>query len=142
MATLSFERSGVANLHIPMRRRIRELIDEARAAGRTDDPSCARSWPHLWSAGEIQRLLSDRATERALAGLPPGPESSLIKIVWSKVGQDLPLVATRVLGLAALEGQWGSRVMHSRGLTIAGGTTEVNRNIIGERVLGLPREPR
>ena len=87
-------------------------------------------------------MLSDRATTRALQGLPAGPESSLIKLVWSQVGQQLPIVATRVLGLAALEGSWGERLMYSRSLTIAGGTTEVNRNIIAERVLGLPREPR
>jgi hypothetical protein len=142
MATLTFERSGVTNLHISTRRMIGELIDEARTAGLTADPLVRQELAALWSAGEIQRLLSQRATERALAGLPAGPESSLIKMVWSKVGQDLPLVATRVLGLAALEGPWGSRVVHARGLTIAGGTTEVNRNIIGERVLDLPREPR
>jgi len=139
MATLTFERSGVANLHIPTRRLIGELIDEARAAGRTDDPIVRQELAALWSAGELQRLLSERATTRALQGLPAGPESSLIKMVWSLVGQQLPMVATRVLGLAALEGDWGQKLVHSRSLTIAGGTTEVNRNIIGERVLGLPR---
>jgi alkylation response protein AidB-like acyl-CoA dehydrogenase len=142
MATLTFERSGVANLHISTRRLIRELIEEVGKAGRAGDPVVRQELAGLWSAGEIQRLLSDRATTRALQGLPAGPESSLIKLVWSQVGQQLPIVATRILGLAALEGTWGERLMHTRSLTIAGGTTEVNRNIIAERVLGLPREPR
>ena len=142
MATLTFERSGVANLHLPTRRLIRDLIEEVRKAGLGDDPVVRQELARLWSEGEIQWLLSARATDRALAGLPAGPESSLIKLVWSRVGQELPLVATRILGLAALEGAWGERLVHARSLSIAGGTTEVNRTIIGERVLGLPREPR
>ncbi len=142
MATLTFERSGVANLHISTRRLIRELIDEVRKAGLADDPIARQELAALWSAGELQRLLSERATTRALQGLAPGPESSLIKMVWSQVGQALPMVATRVLGIRALEGSWGRKLVHARSLTIAGGTTEVNRNIIAERVLGLPREPR
>ena len=142
MATLTFERSGVADLHIPTRRRIAELIETARAAGATADPLARQELAELWSDAEIQRLLSARATERALQGLPPGPEGSLIKLVWSRVGQDLPAVATRVLGPGSLEGEWGQALVHARSLTIAGGTTEVNKNIIAERVLGLPREPR
>ncbi len=142
MATLTFERSGVANLHIPTRRRIAELIEAARAVGRTDDPIVRQQLARLWSAAEIQRLLSERATERSLRGLPPGPEGSLIKLVWSQVSQDLPDVATHILGPGALDGDWGTALVHAQSLTIAGGTTEVNKNIIGERVLGLPREPR
>ncbi len=142
MATLTFERSGVANLHLQNRRLIRDLIDEARKAGVTDDPIVRQELAALWSAGEMHRLLSERATERAIAGLPAGPESSLIKMIWSQVGQRLPEVAIRVLGMGALDGPWGERLVMARSMTIAGGTSEVNRNIIGERVLGLPREPR
>ena len=147
MATLTFERSGVANLHIATRRHIRDLIDEARRAGRTHDPIVRQELTELWISAELQRLLSARATARALQGLPAGPESSLIKLVWSAVNQQLPLTATRILGLQALEGgragrDWGSVTMNARSLSIAGGTTEVNKNIVAERVLGLPREPR
>jgi alkylation response protein AidB-like acyl-CoA dehydrogenase len=142
MTTLSFERSGVSNLHISTRRRVRELIDEVREAGRSHDPIVRQDLAALWGSAEIQRLLSERANGRALAGLPPGPESSLIKLVWSSVNQQLPLVAERALGLQAFEGQWGLDGIHSRSFSIAGGTTEVNKNIVAERVLGLPREPR
>ncbi len=65
------------------------------------------------------------------------------------MGQDLPLVATRILGIDSLvhdaadeENDWGFLAVGARSLTIAGGTTEVNKNIVAERVLGLPREPR
>ena len=153
MATLSFERSGVANLHIQTRRRVRELMAEVRSAGRADDPVVRQELAQLYIDAELQRLLSERATARALQGLAPGPEGSLIKLVWSRVGQQLPLVATRILGLGTVEHDpddpgdprgmdWGSQVTHSRSLTIAGGTTEVNKNIVAERVLGLPREPK
>jgi alkylation response protein AidB-like acyl-CoA dehydrogenase len=150
MTTLSFERSGVSNLHIATRRKVQELLDETRAAGRTDDPVVRQELSRLWCDAEIQRLLSERANARALQGLPPGPESSLIKLVWSNVNQQLPLIATRVLGLASItpgDGDadgidWGHQVIGARSLSIAGGTTEVNKNIVAERVLGLPREPR
>jgi alkylation response protein AidB-like acyl-CoA dehydrogenase len=150
MTTLSFERSGVSNLHIPTRRKVRELIDETRRAGRNDDPVVRQRLTRLWIDAEIQRLLSERANARALQGLPPGPEGSLIKLVWSKVNQDLPLVATQVLGMGSLEtagpsdrgNDWGHHAVGARSLSIAGGTTEVNKNIVAERVLGLPREPR
>ena len=146
MATLSFERSGVSNLHIATRRKVRELLDETRAAGRNDDPVVRQELSRLWCQAEIQRLLSERANARALQGLPPGPESSLIKLVWSHVNQQLPLIATRVLGLASITDgtvpDWGHQAIAARSLSIAGGTTEVNKNIVAERVLGLPREPR
>jgi alkylation response protein AidB-like acyl-CoA dehydrogenase len=142
MATLSNERGGVAALHLQLRGRIAELIDAARDAGRTADPLVRDRLARLHSAGECLRYLADRSLARAAAGLPPGPESSVIKIAWSLLGQDLPDVAVDVLGLDALEGAWGQNLLHARSLTIAGGTTEVNRNIVGERVLGLPRGPR
>ena len=161
MATLTFERSGVANLHIRTRRHIRELLVEVRAAGRADDPVVRQELAQLYIDAELQRLLSEQATSRALLGLAPGPEGSLIKLVWSRVGQQLPLLATRILGPATLieepggtgstwstsltaggRPSWGAQVVGARSLTIAGGTTEVNKNILAERVLGLPRDPK
>ncbi len=142
MSTLSNERGGVATLHLRLRARIRSLIDTARELGLTEDPVVRDRLADLWSEGERLRFLADRSLARAAAGLPPGPESSVIKIAWSQLGARLPVVAVDVLGLAGLEGPWGLDLLHGRSLPIAGGTTEVNRNIVGERVLGLPREPR
>jgi alkylation response protein AidB-like acyl-CoA dehydrogenase len=138
-ATLANERAGVATLHLPLRRRIRDLVSEARAAGVTSDPRARDRLVRLWSSGEVLRLLGDRAITRAAAGDPPGPESSVIKIAWSTTGQLLPEVALEVLGVRALDGPWADALLHARSLSIAGGTTEVNRTIVAERVLGLPR---
>jgi alkylation response protein AidB-like acyl-CoA dehydrogenase len=142
MATLSNERGGVATLHLQLRARIRDLIDQARDAGVADDPLVRDRLAGLWSAGERLRLLADRSLARAAAGLPPGAESSVIKLAWSQLGQAIPRVALDVLGPAALAGPWADQLVQSPSLGIAGGTTEVNRNIVAERVLGLPREPR
>ena len=76
-----------------------------------------------------------------LAGRTPGPEGSVIKLAWSMHEQSLARTAVDVLGLDALDGPWATGFLSSRSLTIAGGTTEVNKNIIGERVLGLPKDP-
>jgi alkylation response protein AidB-like acyl-CoA dehydrogenase len=147
MATLTFERSGVAHLHVRTRRQVGELIGEVRQAGGADDPVTRQELARLWTQAELQRLLSDRAAARAAAGEPPGPEGSVIKLVWSDVNQQLPLIAARALGLDALDPDrdptpWGRLAVSARSLSIAGGTTEVNKNIVAERVLGLPRDPR
>ena len=65
----------------------------------------------------------------------------MIKLAWSLTDQALANTAVDVLGMSALSDGWATNLLGSRSLTIAGGTTEVNRNIIGERVLGLPKEP-
>ena len=142
MATLSNERGGVATLHLQLRGRIQDLVRQARAAGVADDPVVRDRLAGLFSAGERLRYLADRALVRAAAGLPPGAESSVIKLAWSQLGQELPRAALDVLGPAALDGPWADQLVQSPSLGIAGGTTEVNRNIVAERVLGLPREPR
>lgn len=139
-ATLANERGGVAVLHLQLRQHIARLIEEARSAGVTTDPRVRDRLVTLWSAGEMLRLVADRAIARAAAGEPPGPESSIIKIAWSNAGQLLPEVALQVLGIGALGGPWAHTLAEARSLSIAGGTTEVNRNVIAERVLGLPRE--
>src|SRR5262249_11595500 len=87
------------------------------------------------------------------AGRPPGPESSVGKVHSGELNQRLQLLATDLLGMDATAWESGAAsydeslprelrgMLRSRANTIEGGTSEVNRNIVGERVLGLPREP-
>ena len=138
MATLMNERSGVASLHLQLRGRISSLLDDARAAGATDDPVKRQLLAGLWADGERLRMLADRVVASAVSG-NVGAESSVIKLAWAQLGRRVPEVAVQVLGLEALSGEWGRAFLSSPSLSIAGGTTEVNKNIVAERALGLPR---
>jgi alkylation response protein AidB-like acyl-CoA dehydrogenase len=76
---------------------------------------------------------------------PSGGVAGLIKLAWSTLGQSFAEYRAEVDGLRGIAGddmRSGQRLVASRSYTIAGGTTEVMRNIIGERSLGLPREPK
>jgi alkylation response protein AidB-like acyl-CoA dehydrogenase len=95
------------------------------------------------------RLLNLRQLTRQLKGLPPGPESSIVKVVTTEVNLAINTFATELLGaygqieldapFAIAEGRWLYRLLASRGLTIAAGSSEIQRNVVGERVLGLPK---
>jgi alkylation response protein AidB-like acyl-CoA dehydrogenase len=91
-------------------------------------------------------LLGLRATARALQGHAPGPESSVRKLLGVEHDQRVHELGVELLGPegSTAEGpaaQWTFGFLGSRCLTIAGGTSEVQRNVIGERLLGLPRDP-
>ena len=76
------------------------------------------------------------------SGQPTGADGSLTKLAWGRAEQRLSELAVDMLGLAATTGHWAFNLAASRQATIAGGTTEINRNIVAEMGLGLPREPR
>jgi alkylation response protein AidB-like acyl-CoA dehydrogenase len=138
MTTLSAERAGVATLQLGTRARIRELIADAAAAGALADPRRRERLARLYLEGELLKLLS----ERALSGIVhrrSGPEGSLVKLVWSQTEQHVAEAAADVLGSAALSGRWAHARLAVRSYSIAGGTTQVNKNIVAERVLALPR---
>jgi alkylation response protein AidB-like acyl-CoA dehydrogenase len=75
----------------------------------------------------------------ALAGKAPGAEGSVVKLAWSQCAQRLTNSGVDLT--RDVNGAWGTSMLSARSLSIAGGTTEVNKNIVAERVLGLPREP-
>lgn len=92
------------------------------------------------------RLMNLRRAERALAGAAPGPEGNVTKLVVAEEGQALASIALRLVGpeVAYLEGPggFGARItLLCRAMSIAGGTSEITRSQIGERLLGLPRDP-
>jgi alkylation response protein AidB-like acyl-CoA dehydrogenase len=146
-STLSYERAGVASLYLMLRGKVDRLLAAARAprADGTcpwDDPVNRDRIMARWIQVRNLELLAKRTLGAMLRGGMPGAEGSVIKLAWSTTDQALSRTAVDVLGMAALDGPWAAGLLGSCSLTIAGGTTEVNKNIIGERVLGLPREPK
>ena len=139
MTTLAYERGTVANLHLGLRAKIRRLIDAAAAVGALDDPVKRQALAALYLEGELLKLVSDRAISGAIHGRAMGPEGSIAKLVWSEAEQHEGEVAGQVLGPDANTGSWGRDRVYMRALTIAGGTTQVNKNILAQRILGLPR---
>ena len=146
MATLTNERGGVANLHLSVRKRIGRLFDlaasvqiDGRAA--TTDPSVRRTLARIYLRGESLKLLADRAISGAMHGRPAGPESSIAKLLWSDLDQEIAATATGLLGPEGMSGPWARDRLASRALSIAGGTTQVNKNIVAQRILGLPKRP-
>ena len=145
MTTLAYERGGVAALHLGLRARIARLLELARETvgddGRpvADDPVARQALMRLYLEGELLKLLSDRAISGVLHGRQLGPEGSLAKLVWSEAEQRAAELVGLVLGPDAHTGTWGRDLAAARSYTIAGGTTQVNKNIIAQRVLGLPR---
>jgi alkylation response protein AidB-like acyl-CoA dehydrogenase len=145
MTTLAHERGGVASLHLGLRTKIAGLLDEAkrtplgRAGTAAKDPVLRQRLARVYLEGELLKLLSLRATSGAMHGREAGPESSVAKLVWSEAEQHVCEVAGDVLGSDADLGRWGRDRVAMRSFTIAGGTTQVNKNIIAQRILGLPR---
>ncbi|MEZ5170059.1 MAG: acyl-CoA dehydrogenase family protein [Acidimicrobiia bacterium] len=125
------------------------VIETARHYTDVDDPVVRQRLVDTWIHSEVSRLTNQRALSRIEAGELPGPEMSIAKLALTMNFQRLVATMTEILGprLSADTGEWGSYswselVNGVPGMRVAGGTDEVMRNIVGERVLGLPKEPR
>ena len=130
----------------------RQVSGEGKTGG-WDDPVRRDELLRLWCEERVREWTNLRVRGQLRAGRPPGPESSIGKVHQGELNQRIQMAAAALLGPAAtawedLGGGWSSSMPHevrgmlrSRANTIEGGTTEVNKNILGERVLGLPREP-
>jgi len=124
---------------------IDDLVALARRIG--VDAVAAERLTSLWVRAEALRMLKLRLVAAVLAGRTPGPEASVRKALADEVGQDAATLAVDLLGMAAVAGvldphdvMWSWCFTFSPSLTIGGGTSVVQRNIIAERVLGLPRD--
>ena len=111
--------------------------------GTFDDPSVADALVDAYVALVVLRTHNWRTLSHLGRGGEPGPESSWVKLTWSDMTQQMSQAALAVVGpAAALLGPWPRQWLWSKSASIAGGTSEIQRNVIGERLLGLPREQR
>ncbi|MGX6449370.1 acyl-CoA dehydrogenase family protein [Patulibacter sp. S7RM1-6] len=142
LTTLMNERAGLAFfLQVRLRQQLDRLVAEARANGRADDPVVADRLGDLHVRTEALRLMAWKGLTAIERYGQPGPEGSLTKWLWSETNQLLVQLAVDVVGADALTGDtgWAFELLRARGNSIEGGTTEIQKNIVAERVLGLPR---
>jgi alkylation response protein AidB-like acyl-CoA dehydrogenase len=117
-----------------------QLYRLAAEQGRLDDVEVSDALAQAYVELRILRLHNWRTMSRLGRGQLPGAESSVVKLAWTDMTQHLSETALAVVGPASpLEGRWQRQWLWSRAASIAGGTSEVQRTIIGERLLGLPR---
>jgi alkylation response protein AidB-like acyl-CoA dehydrogenase len=142
LTTLMNERAGLGfSLQVRLRQLLDRLIDEAAGRGLLDDPVVADRLGELHLKTEVLRLTAYRGLTAIEKYGQPGPEGSLVKWMWSETNQQLTQLAAELLGPEALTAgdRWAYELLRARGNTIEGGTTEVLKNIVAERVLGLPK---
>jgi alkylation response protein AidB-like acyl-CoA dehydrogenase len=152
MTTLGYERGGSATImHLAYEREFWELVETARKRGNDTDPEIRQKLAWAYSQVEIMRFSGLRALAQLAQGRRPGPEASINKLFWSEYHKKLGEIAMDIEGTDALvrpEGDgypttpWQNVFLASRAGSIYSGTNEIQRNIIAERALGLPKEPR
>jgi alkylation response protein AidB-like acyl-CoA dehydrogenase len=148
ITTLMHERATLAfGLQVSVQIAMRELIETAHQTRGYDseeasaDPVLRQKLAQLLIESEVLRLNAYRGLSAVMRTGVPGPEGSLGKWHWSEVNQSLTETAMEILGPRAMldEDRWGYRFLRARANSIEGGTTEILKNIVAERVLGLPR---
>jgi alkylation response protein AidB-like acyl-CoA dehydrogenase len=154
LTTLMYERLALGfGLQVRLRIAVDALLEMARGMekhGRavTKDPVMRQKLAQLWIDTECLKYTGARAITRLLRGELPGPEASTGKMGWVDTHQRLQEVAMEIQGpysqlpgsdWAIEGGRWQYSFLRSRANSIEGGTTEVQKNIIGERLLGLPK---
>jgi alkylation response protein AidB-like acyl-CoA dehydrogenase len=142
LTTLMNERAGLGFfLGVRLRQLLDDVFAEASARGLLDDPVVADRLGELHLKAEIIRLTSYRGLTATEKYGQPGPEGSLTKWMWSEANQQLTQFAADLLGPEALTkgDRWAYELLRARGNSIEGGTTEILKNIVAERVLGLPK---
>ena len=126
-----------------------DLIRLAQDSGQANDPIIRQKLTDLWIKEKIKGFIGQRIRDAVSAGQVPGPEGSIAKLNGALIAR---LARDTSISLVKAEAQawdaenengeqWTNACLGAAGISIAGGTDEVQRNIIGERVLGLPKEP-
>src|ERR1044071_269379 len=150
LTALGNERVSISTgRYMVLRRELDQLLERTRQTRRngkllTEDPLVRQKLAQAHVDLEVFRLNTLRAVTAPFKNGAPGPEGSLLKICWSDTNQRAVHCALEVLGLQAQlwnwdEGRWAFNYLRARGNSIEGGTSEIQRNIVAQRVLGLPR---
>jgi alkylation response protein AidB-like acyl-CoA dehydrogenase len=147
MTTLMSERIGIGSGNTDP---LHPLVELVRAAGKQDDPVVRQELARIHTRLQVITYMGLRVQTALSQGQAPGPESSVLKLAYSTYCAALADFALAVLGADATLFDYGAPGAHpwqgvlltQWAVRIGGGTEQVQRNIIGERALGLPREPR
>jgi alkylation response protein AidB-like acyl-CoA dehydrogenase len=127
----------------------REIADLVHQLGRGDDPVLRQEIARVHAREMVQRWTVYRVRTAAAKGVPPGPEAAILKLLNSHQVEHVGTLLMSILGTAGTlwhddapdRGFWNDMFLMQWSSRIGGGTEDIQRNIIGERVLGLPREP-
>jgi len=162
MTLLGYERGeAAATFPIMFKAEIDRLLDLARTTGAAGDPTVRQRLAWCYSKVEIMRWLGMRTLTKFLAGAQPGPAESAFKLFWSEYHKIVTELGVDILGAAALtpsgrtstgfqaddvgapndSASWVTAFLMSRAGSIYAGSSQIQRNIIAEMVLGLPKEP-
>ncbi|MDA4103101.1 acyl-CoA dehydrogenase family protein [Mycolicibacterium monacense] len=142
--TLSFERAGAARLYAEMQLRLTDLaadlaVNCGTGTGSLDEPSVLQRLGELDLRIKNLEVLCQRSISAGMHGGDPFATASLAKTVWGEIGKDLAALAFDTVDAGSAAQKWDEFRLTSHALTIAGGTTQINKNITAQRVLGLPR---
>jgi alkylation response protein AidB-like acyl-CoA dehydrogenase len=152
MGTLTSERVGTAGLSITMKSELDNVVEWARAnnPGALADPDLRDRLARAYTQIEMTRLLNVRALSKVLKGEKGWPEVQIAKLQWSHLAQTLAELQVDILGPAGLlarggpdavdRGQWTRLYSYQRYTSIGAGTTQVQKNIIADRAIKLPRK--
>ena len=151
LTTLAYERDLLTFIrHISLRNALHRLVKLARSRGRGGDPILRQKIANLWIGEQALQMNAYRSLTKILRGGQPGPEGSTSKLFWSQLDQELALTASEMIGpysqiaegspWAVDHGQWEFYELLARGSGIRAGTSEILRNILAERVLGLAKD--
>ena len=145
MTALMFERANLGgDMHVSMAKFFDRVVKAAQDRGLADDRLVRQRIAENYIEMEVLRAISTRAMCRLASGQLPGAESAILKLTWSQLDQQIALTTSGILGpyLQLTEGdaaQFSHHYLRVRGRTIEAGTSEVMRNTIATRVLGLPK---
>ncbi len=165
MTLLGFERGEAAAVqHTAFQAEIARLIELAQKNGTAKDPLVRQQLAWCYTKARIMQINGMRTVTKFLAGKNPGPDAAISKLYWSEYHRVVTELATHILGAEAMAPtgkrpftafgpdspgsdpfdavSWTDTFLNARAGTIYAGTSQVQRNIIGEHILGLPKEPR